>query len=86
MDQRKLPRENKTFFELERQLRAFQKMVWRQGQIWAEGMEWAKHTGWVEREVGKNEAGDLGRGKIREALDGLPKIFNFILYVIEGFW
>lgn len=63
-------------------------MVWRQKQIWAEGMELAKHTdkGWVEEEVGKNEAGDLGRGKIRETLDGLPKIFNFILYVIEGFW
>lgn len=33
----------------------------------------------VEGEVGKNEAGDVGRGKIREALDGLPKSFNFIL-------
>lgn len=33
----------------------------------------------------KNETGDVERGKIREALDGLPKSFNFILYVMGGF-
>lgn len=39
----------------------------------------------MEGEVGKAEGGDPGKGKIREALDGLPKSFIFILYIIGGF-
>lgn len=39
----------------------------------------------VTGEAEKAELGDLGKGKIREALDGLPKSFNFFLYIMGGF-
>lgn len=52
--------------------------------------EWDERRGQAEvdrkGEGEKNEAGDVERGKIREALDGLPKSFSFILYVMGGFW
>lgn len=36
-------------------------------------------------EVEKVEFGDLGKGKIREVLDGLLKSFNFFFYIMGGF-
>lgn len=51
-------------------------------------MGWAKKAGKgfrVKGDVGRDGAGDLGKGKIREASDELPKSFNFIHYVIGGF-
>lgn len=35
--------------------------------------------------MGRDEAGDLGKGKIREALEGVPKSFNLIPFVMGGF-
>ena len=48
------------------------------GVGWADGFR-------VEGEEGKDEGGDPGKAKIREALDSLPKSFIFILYIIGGF-
>lgn len=57
---------------------------WREGQ--GNGMSTEGWKGFrVEGAQGMDEDRDLGKGKIREALDGVPKSFTFTSHLMGGF-